>query len=146
MDTTGGIVEHDAVHAASDLGYDLDIVSTHGQLMAYGRSDTRFHFEGLTLGPDTWGLNGFLQCHAVVNDVDDRLQHRGEDTRTTGSAQGHEGAATPEHDGGGHAAQHAFPRRNGVGPLRVRVKDIHRVVEHNARAWYGDLGAKRFVD
>ena len=71
MDTTGSIVEHDAVHAAGDLGYDLDVVSTHGQLVVYSRSDTRFHFEDLTLGLDTWGLNGFLQRHAVVGDVDD---------------------------------------------------------------------------
>src|SRR5215467_1700639 len=97
---TSGIVEHDAVHAASDLGYDLDVVSTHGQLVVYSRSNTRFHFEGLPLGPDTRGLNGFLQCHAVVDDVDNALQHGGKDTRTTGSAQGHERTAAPEHDGG----------------------------------------------
>src|SRR4029450_6537311 len=140
------MVEHDAVHATSDLGYNLDVMSTYSQLVAYSRSDARFHFEGLTLGPDARGLNGFLECHAVVDDIDDRLQHRGEDTRTTRSAQGHERAATSEHDSGGHAAQHAFPRRNGVGPLWVWVEDVHGVIEHNTSAWYGDLGAKCFVD
>ena len=81
----------------------------------------------------------------MVNDIDDRLQHDSEDTGTTGHTQGHERTPTPEHDGGGHAAQHAFPRRNGVGPPGVRVEDVHGVIEHNARARHGDLGAKRFV-
>ena len=98
------MVEHDAVHATSNLGDDPDVVAAHGQLVAYGRSDTRFDFEDLPLSPDTRRLNGLLQRHAVVDDVDDGLQHRGEDTRTTGSPQGHERAAPLEHESRGHTA------------------------------------------
>src|SRR5438105_6194706 len=116
VDAAGGVVEHDAIHTTSDLRHHLDVMPAHAQLVAYGRGDTRFHFEGLALRPDTWSLNGFLQSHAVINDVDDALQHGGEDTRTTRGAEGHEGAAAPEYNRGGHAAQHAFARRNGVGP------------------------------
>ena len=28
----------------------------------------------------------------------------------------------------------------------MRIEDIHGIVEHNAGAWYGDLGAKRLMD
>src|SRR6266446_8335068 len=69
VDAAGGVVEHNAIHSTSDLRHNFDVMPTHAQLVAYRRGDTRFHFKGLPLCPDTWSLNGFLQSHTVIDDV-----------------------------------------------------------------------------
>src|SRR5262245_17075851 len=98
VDMAGSVVEQNAIHATSNLRNDLEVMAAHRQFVAHGGGDARFHFEGLALCPDAWGLDGFLQCHTVVDDVDDRLQHGCEDAGAARGAQGHERTATPEHD------------------------------------------------
>src|SRR5262249_1106498 len=99
VNMTGSVVEHNAIHAASNFRHNLEVMATPRQFVAHGGGDARFHFEGLALRPDARGFDGFLQRHTVVDDVDNRLQHGGEDAGATRSAQGHERTATPEHDG-----------------------------------------------
>ena len=74
------------------FGTNLDLVTTCGEVVTYRGRNTRFNFQRLPLRPYTRRFTGFLQRHAVVDHIDDRLEHCGKNTRTTRSPQGHERA------------------------------------------------------
>ncbi len=116
------------------------------ELVADRWGDAVLKLQLLTLGPDSWGLDGLLQRHAVVDHVDDRLEHRREDSGAAWGAQRHERLAVLQHDRRRHAAEHPFAGRDRVRVARMRVEDVHRVVQEHARARDRHLGAERGVD
>ena len=46
-----------------------------------------FDFERIAFGPHTWRLDGLLQAHAVIDQVDQRLHRAGEYTFTAGQTE-----------------------------------------------------------
>ena len=140
------VVEQHAVHAAGYAGDDLQLVA-HGAQPPAGRlGDAWFDLQFLPLSPDARRFDRLLQRHAEVDDVDDRLQHGGEDARATGRAERHERPAILQDDRRRHAAEHALAGRDGVGVAGVRVEQRHGVVEEQAGAGDSDLGAEQLVD
>ena len=57
------------------------------KVLANGGGDAGLDLKRLTLGPDARSFDSLLECHAVVDDVDDGLEHRREDSRRARSSR-----------------------------------------------------------
>src|ERR1700759_1457553 len=72
----GGV---DGAHAAGDVAYSDGVVASGQQVVEDVFGDAAFDFQGVALGPDSGGLDGFLHGHSVVDQVGERLHDGGED-------------------------------------------------------------------
>ena len=122
------------------------LVAARGDRVANRRRDILLHLELLALAPDPRRLHGFLQRHAVIDQVDHRLEHGGEDAHAAGQAERPRGLAVAQHDRRRHAAGHALAGRDGGGRARVRVEERHGVVEQHAGAGHRGLRPEQVVD
>src|SRR5215472_6679314 len=101
-------------------------------------------------------LDGLLRRHAVIDDVQDRLEHRGDDPRTAGAAEDEKDAAVLLDQGRGHRRERAL-----AGGDRVRLaldetievrragldgEVVHLVVQKKAGARGDHRGTKTAVD
>ena len=101
------------------ISFDDHIVPECLELFYRFFRNTRFQRKTLGLshrgcGEETWGLDGFVESHSELNDVDDDLGERGKDPRSPGGSQNQKRFFIPEHDEGAHRADGA-----SVRPCRV---------------------------
>jgi hypothetical protein len=113
-------------------------------------------FGGRPLVVESGGGEGFGGFHAVVDDVGDGEEGLGDDGGAAGGADGEDGAAVVENEGGAHAGEGAFAwgdgvgfgadEFEGVGDAGLDGEVVHFVVEEDAGAWDDDFAAEGGVD
>ncbi len=101
-------------------------------------------------------VDRLLHGHVVVDDVDDRVQHRGDDPAAARRADDHHRPAVLADDGRAHRAERPLARRDRVGLALDQAVDVrhaelggevvHLVVEQDAGSGGGDLGAEPVVE
>ena len=69
------------------VGMILSVWPRGFEALAHRGGDAVLDFQDRPLGPDARRLDRLLQFHAVVDQVDQRLQRRGEDLAAAGQAQ-----------------------------------------------------------
>ena len=97
------------------------------------------------------GVDGFLDVHPEIHDIEDHLKHGIDDPAPTGCADHHEELPVLGEDRRSHAREHSLPRGREVRfgadePLfrreaRPRVEVPHLVVQEEPRAGDDDLGS-----
>ena len=91
-------MELDRIHAARHRGHRLDVVPHRTQRVAYAFGNGVLDLERIALGPNPGRLDRFLQAHAVIDQIDQRLQRAWKDPLSTGQAQRvHQLALTQRH-------------------------------------------------
>ena len=81
------LVELDRVHAAGHRRHHLNVVTHGAQLVPNRLRNGRFDLERVAFGPDPRRLDGFLQAHAVVDQVDQRLHRARKDPLSAGQTE-----------------------------------------------------------
>ena len=107
---------------------------------------TLLYLQLLAQRPHPWRFHRLLCAHAVIDDIDDGLQRRGEDAHSTHEAHAEERLAIFFDDDGRHAARHALAGGDGIGHAGMRVEDVHGVVQQHAGAGHRRLGTEGRVD
>ena len=140
------VVELDGVHAAGHGRHDLERVAAGFEAVAHRGGDAVLDFQDGALGPDARRFDGFLQVHAVVDQVEQRLQRRGEDLAAAGQAQCVAHLAALERHHRRHRGRHALARRDRQGVAAARVVIVHVVVGDHAGAGHDEARAEQAVD
>ncbi len=112
-------------------------------------------FVGLPLMVEARRIDGVLDIHVEVDHVEQYLQHRRDDPRTSWRAENHERLAVAHHDGGRHGRERPFAGLDGVGLALYESKHIRRiwlggevihfVIEQEAQTGNGDAAAVAVV-
>src|SRR6516225_5985726 len=105
----------------------------------------------LRLMMDAGEVDGVLDVHAEIDDIEYHLQDSGDDAGAAGGTQDQERLAVFQHDGGDHGRKRSSARGNGVGFTLNEAEKIRRagpggeivhfVVEEEAGAGNGDAAA-----
>src|SRR5215831_18384427 len=123
-----------------------------------GRQTGGFEIDlvGLPLVMEARGLDRLLRAHAIIDNVDDRLEHSSNDARATGTAEDENDPAVFLDECRGHRRERPLPGRDRVGltldePVevgrtRLYGEIVHFVVEKKPGAGRDDIGAERAVD
>ena len=111
---------------------------------------------GQPLVMDARRVDRLLHVHAVVDDVEDRLDRDRDDARAAWAADHHEQLAVLRDDGRAHRGQRPLARRDGillalhqaehVRRARLGGEVVHLVVEEEAGVAGDHLGAEQRVD
>ena len=101
---------------------------------------------GGAAGPEAGGFHGFLQGHAVVDEVEDGLHDGAEDAEAAGDAEGVAGVAVLQDEGGGLRGGDALAGGDAEGAAGGGVEEEHVVVADEAGAGDHDAGAEQAVD
>src|SRR5262245_38749954 len=67
------LAELDRVHAARHRRHLHDLMAHRPQFCAHGFRDRLLDLQRIALGPDPRCLDGFLQTHAMIDQIDQRL-------------------------------------------------------------------------
>ena len=81
------LVELDRVHAAGHRRHHLNVVTHGAQLVPNRLRNGRFDLERVAFGPDPRRLHRLLQAHAVIDQVEQRLQRTRKDPISAGQTE-----------------------------------------------------------
>ncbi len=105
---------------------------------------------------DARRIDGLLQRHAVIDDIDDDFQHRGDDARAARRSEHENRLAILEHDGRRHGAQGPLAGRDRIGfalnqtetvcDARLGGEVIHFVVQKEPGIAGDHFGPERIID
>ena len=139
-------VHQHTVHTSRHLGHNLYLMSHRCQSIHHRAWHILFNEQFLALCPDTRRFYRLLERHTVDDHVDNRLEHGGKYPASTRSPQGHERLAILEDYHGRLIAELALAGGDGVGLARMRIEQVHRIVEQHAGPRCGDLGTEGLMD
>ena len=101
-----GCADQDAGGVVGGLRVTQLVPHADQQLACVGTEGEGFDFGGFRqpLLVEARRVDGFLDGHAVVDDIDDRACHHGDDAATAGCADDHDRLAVARDDGRAHRA------------------------------------------
>ena len=97
---------------------DLDVVAHLGENFArISRKGIGLHIDLVRqpLMVDARRVDGFLDIHAVIDDIDDRFERDRDDARAAGAADDHERLAILGNDRRAHGRKRRLLRLDGIG-------------------------------
>ena len=116
------------------LGTRSIAMAAPAQRVGDGVGERRFQLEAEALGPHPRRFHRLLQPHAVVDQVDHRLQRRREDPQAPRQPEREARLAVLQHDQRRHRRGHPLARRERVRPPRPRVEHVDVVVRDHPGA------------
>jgi hypothetical protein len=112
------------------------------QRVGHGVGEARLQFQAEALRPHPRALPPLPAGHAVVDQVEHRLQRRREDAQAPRQAQRKTRLAVLQHDQRRHRRRDPLARRQRVGQPRPRVEDV-KVVVRDQRPCPAPCSARR---
>ena len=103
-------------------------------------------FERVAFRPYPWRLDSFLQAHAVVDQIDQRLHRARKDLLSAGQAERVDELAVAQRHHGRHRGGDALARRQRQRVAGARVVEVHVVVRDRAETGDESLRAEQIVD
>jgi len=123
-----------------------DIVSHRTQPLARRLGNRRLDLERVALGPEPGRLDRLLQTHAVIDQVDQRLDRARKDPLSAGQAQRVDELAIAQRHHGRHRGGDTFSRRQRQRVAGTRIEQVHIVVRNRAKARSQDFRPEQIVD
>src|ERR1700750_722503 len=78
------VIELDCTHAAADIPGGHNVMAAVAQPGLDAEWPDILHLDSVSLRPQARSLDRFLEGHPVIDQVAERLHHRGEDAQSTG--------------------------------------------------------------